>query len=368
MHVIFDMTFPARNRSGIGVYGRQLLAALRRVAATAPERWRIETFCAPGFQSKPDPLRKIADGAGFLLGVEAALPLHVWRRRPNLLHAPAFIAPLWLGGCPLALTCHDTILEDGWQAFHPAWRLFHRLSLRRGLACAAAVITPSQQSAGDLQRVYRLDAARLHVIPSAADPVFRLQAPPAVAAALQRLGVAAPYILNVSAQVERKNLARLVQAFGQLSARFSDLTLVLVGPPGNATTHIEQTIAQLGLAARVRRLTAVSVADLAALYSGAALFAFPSLYEGFGLPILEAQACGAVVVTSRRGALAEIAGEAAILIDPTQVASLVQGLEQGLTDEPLRQRLHTEGLAHAAGFSWERSAAATLRVYRQIGA
>ena len=365
MHVIFDMTFPARNRSGIGVYGRELLAALRR---GAPANWEIEAFCAPGFASKPDALRKLADGAAFVLGIEAALPLHLWRRRPDLLHAPAFMAPLLPLGCPLVLTCHDTILEDGWQTFHPAWRLFHRLSMPRGLRRAAAVLTPTQQTAHDLVRVYGVDAARLHVIPHGLNPVFRPVAPASVQAVLARLGVRPPFVLCVSAQVERKNLVRLLEAFHRVRRAqvWPDLALVLVGPPGNASLRVQQTIARLDLQADVYCLPPVTDSDLAALYSGAALFVFPSLFEGFGLPIVEAQACGAVVVTSRDGAMAEVAGGAAILVDPTRVDALADGLAQALTDQAACASLRARGLAHAAAFTWARTAQATLAVYQQV--
>lgn len=365
MHVIFDMTFPARNHSGIGVYGRELLAALRRAA---PADWTIEAFCAPGFASKPDALRKLADGAAFVLGIEAALPLHLWRRRPHLLHAPAFMAPLLPLGCPLVLTCHDTILEAGWQAFHPAWRLFHRLSMQRGLHRAAAVLTPSQQTARDLARVYGVDAARLHVISHGLNPVFRPAALTSVQAVLTRLGVRPPYVLCVSAQVERKNLVRLLEAFDRVRrARVRpDLALVLVGPPGNASLRVQQTIARLDLQADVHCLPRVTDSDLAALYSGAALFVFPSLAEGFGLPIVEAQACGAVVVTSHDGAMAEVAGDAAILVDPTRVDALADGMQQALTDQAARTKLTAQGLARAAAFTWARTAQATLDVYQQV--
>ena len=365
MRILFDSTFPARNRSGIGVYGRELLAALRRAA---PPAWDIETFCAPGFVTKPTALRKLADGAAFVVGLEALLPLRLWRRRPDLLHAPAFIAPLLPLGCPLVLTCHDTILEDGWQTFHPAWRLFHRLSMQRGLRQALAVLTPSQQTARDLARVYGVDAARVHVTSFGINPVFR-PAPAAVTqAVLARLGVKPPYLLSVSAQVERKNLPRLLAAFDRVrrAPGLSNLTLALVGPPGNASARVQQALTQLDLRACVHCLPPVTDSDLAALYSAASAFALPSLYEGFGLPIIEAQACGAVVVTSNYGAMAEVAGDAALLADPRQVEALAQALQQALTDQPLRARLQARGLARTAELTWARTAAATLAVYQQV--
>lgn len=362
MHIVFDMTFPARNRSGVGVYGRELLAGLRR---EAPPEFEIEEFCAAGFASKPDRLRKLADGAAFMAGVELGLPLHLWRRRPDLLHAPAFIAPLLPLGCRLVITCHDTILEDGWQAFHPAWRLFHRLSMRRGAAAAAAIVTPSQHAAAGLTRVYGVEAARIHVIPHGCNPIFRPVAAAEVASVLARRAVRAPFILSVGAQVERKNLARLVEAFGRVRRGRPDLRLVLVGPPGNASLRVQQTSARLDLHDPVTWLPAVTDGELAALYSGAAAFAFPSLAEGFGLPILEAQACGAVVVTSDRGAMAEVAGGAALLVDPTRVDALASALEQALDDQALAAHLREQGMQRAAIFTWERCAQAVLTVYQQ---
>lgn len=362
MRIVLDMTFPARNRSGVGVYGRELLAGLRR---QAPPEFEIEKFCAAGFAAKPDMLRKLADGAAFMAGVELALPLHLWRRRPDLLHAPAFIAPLLPLGCRLVITCHDTILEDGWQAFNPAWRLFHRLSMRRGLRQAAAILVPSQQAARDLARVYGADAAHLHVIPHGCNPIFRPVAAEGVAAVLARHGVRAPFILSVGAQVERKNLVRLLQAFALVRRERPGLSLTLVGPPGNASLRVQETRTRLGLQDWVTWLPAVTEGELAALYSGAAAFAFPSLAEGFGLPILEAQACGAVVVTSNRGAPAEVAGGAALLADPTSVDALANALEQALDDQARRGHLREQGIQRAASFTWDRCAQAVLEIYER---
>ena len=185
---------------------------------------------------------------------------------------------------------------------------------------------------------------------------------------LARLGVRPPFVLCVSAQVERKNLVRLLEAFDRVHrVRVQpDLALALVGPPGNASLRVQQTITRLDLQTAVHCLPAVTDSDLAALYSGAALFVFPSLAEGFGLPIVEAQACGATVVTSNCGAMAEVAGGAAILVDPTRVDALADAMQQALTDHAARARLQAQGLAHAAAFTWARTAQATLDVYEQV--
>lgn len=361
---VFDLSFPARNRSGIGTYGNELLHALR---AGGQDDWQIDAFVVPGFGVKTHTWQKLADAAGLLWGIEGQLPVTLWHRRPALVHAPAFIAPLPPLPCPLVVTIHDTILEDGWQAFHPAWRLFHRLSVQAAVARAAAILVPSQQTAHDLRRVYAstLDTDRVHVIPNGLNPVFRPLPAPVVDGVLARYHLSSPYVMFAGAQVDRKNIVRLVEAYAALR-RFRPWPLVIAGPPGNASQDIETAVARLGLQGAVHVLGRVPLDDLVALLNGAQLFVFPSLYEGSGLPPLEAMACGVPVVASQTGALAEAAGDAALLVDPTHVASILAGMQRLADDETLRTTLRARGLARAATFTWQRSAQATLDVYRQV--
>lgn len=363
--VVYDLSFPARNRSGIGTYGLELLQALR--AAGAGE-WQIDTFVAPGFKEKTRTWHKLGDAAGLLWGIEGLLPARLWHRRPALLHAPAFIAPLAALPCPLVVTLHDTILEDGWQTFHPAWRLFHRLSVQRAVRRAAAILVPSQQAARDVARVYGAGPVPVHVIPHGLNPAFRPRPLPAVAAALARYHLAPPYLMFAGAQVDRKNIVGLLAAFAQLRAedRYAGYPLVIAGPPGNASQEIRAAVARLDLHDAVRILGRVPLDDLVGLLNGAELFVFPSHYEGAGLPPLEAMACGVPVVTSDTGAVAEMVGDAALLVDPTSTASIVAGIQRVLGDEALRATLRTRGLARAAALTWPQAAQATLDVYRQV--
>jgi glycosyltransferase involved in cell wall biosynthesis len=363
--VVIDLSFPARNRSGIGTYGLELLPALRAAAAG---EWQIDTFVAPGFEEKLRTWQKLGDAAGLLWGIEGLLPARLWHRRPALLHAPAFIAPLAPLPCPLVVTLHDTILEDGWQTFHPAWRLFHRLSVQQAVRRAAAILVPSQQTARDVGRVYGAGPVPIHVIPQGLSPVFRPLPLPAVAAILARYRLAPPYLLFAGAQVDRKNIVGLLAAYAQLRAEGRDAgySLVIAGPPGNASQEICAAVARLGLHDAVRILGRVPLDDLVGLFNGAELFVFPSHYEGAGLPPLEAMACGVPVVTSHTGAIAEMVGDAALLVDANDTASIVTGMQRGLRDEALRTTLRTRGLARAAAFTWQRTAQATLDVYRQV--
>lgn len=362
--VVFDLSFPARNRSGIGTYGNELLHALRRVAGND---WQIDAYVAPGFKNKTSTWHKLGDAAGLLLGIEALLPGRLWSRRPLLLHAPAFIAPLPPLPCPLVVTIHDTILEDGWQAFHPAWRLFHRLSVQQAVRRAAAILVPSQQTAHDLARVYQR-AAQVCVVPYGLNPRFHPLPPAVTAAVVQHYDLTQPYVMFAGAQLDRKNVVRLIEGYAQLRAGHTGVTwpLVLAGPPGNASRSIRDAVTRLELHDAVRILGRIPQDDLVGLLNGAALFVFPSLYEGGGLPPVEAMACGVPVVTSHTGAIAETVGDAALLVDPTSVASIAAGMQRMMDDEALGARLRERGLARAAQFTWQRAAQATLDVYRRV--
>ncbi|MCJ7668150.1 MAG: glycosyltransferase family 4 protein, partial [Anaerolineae bacterium] len=160
-----------------------------------------------------------------------------------------------------------------------------------------------------------------------------------------------------------KNLARLVEAFAEVK---TERKLVLAGKEDPRYSEAHEVTKQLGLQDRVVFLGQVSEDDLPALYSGAALFVFPSLYEGFGLPLLEAMACGVPAISSSTSSLPEIAGQAAVMVDPLDLSQLARALERVLGDSNLRASMREEGLKQAARFSWERTAKETLAVYRQV--
>jgi alpha-1,3-rhamnosyl/mannosyltransferase len=177
------------------------------------------------------------------------------------------------------------------------------------------------------------------------------------------------YVLYFGSNKPHKNVPRLVQAFAQarIEAQGSRIELVVAGHWDERYPEAKQAAERLGLKDTVKFIGPVKDADLPALYGGAELFVFPSEYEGFGLPVLEAMACGAPVVCSSRSSLPEVAGDAALLCDPQDVESLARTIEQALTDRDLRAALQQRGLARAAQFSWEQAAQRTLGVYRSTG-
>jgi glycosyltransferase involved in cell wall biosynthesis len=349
--IVLDLTFTVRNSTGIGVYGRELLAALRAAGVG------VQTYAAPGSAG-----HKWLRAAGALLGVECGLPLRLWRSAPDVLHAPAFIAPLAPLPCPLVVTVHDTILEDGRQPFHPAWRAFHRVHVRAALRRAAAVIVPTAASAADVARVYGGVRARVRVVPYGVNAAYRPLPPEAVAPVLARLGFARPYALFVGAQVMRKDIPTLIDAV----ARTPGLDLALAGPPGDATPAVRAALARHGLESRTHVLHDLETTELVALYNGAAVFAFPSRQEGGGLPPLEALACGTPVVAADSAAVREMLGDAAWFAPPGDAAALAATLGHALAGEALRADRRARGLARAADLSWARAAERTLAVYHEV--
>jgi glycosyltransferase involved in cell wall biosynthesis len=204
------------------------------------------------------------------------------------------------------------------------------------------------------------------VIPEAANARYRQLDPDAVAPALGRYGVEPPYILYVGSLEKRKNLPRLLQAYARLRQDLPGWKLVIVGARKWKSAPIFDTLSRLGLEPYVHFTGFVEEDDLPALYNGADLFCFPSLYEGFGLPVLEAMACGTPVVTSSTSSLPEVAGEAALLVDPYDVEAIAAAMRRVLSDPELAQDLRARGLARAAQFTWERTARETIAVYERV--
>jgi glycosyltransferase involved in cell wall biosynthesis len=231
------------------------------------------------------------------------------------------------------------------------------------------VIVPSHSARDQVARAYGIPTSRLRVIPEAAAPRFRPVPEASRAPVLAKYGLRAPYVLFVGADVPRKNVPRLLEAYAiARRAAPAEVQLALVGPPRPATHAARRTIQRLSLGADVRRVETVPDADLPALYSAAICLAYPSLAEGFGLPVLEAMACGTPVLTSTCSAMPEVAGDAALLVDPQRADAIASGLVRLLSEPALRDELRSRGLARAGAFTWERAARATEAVYREAAA
>ena len=292
------------------------------------------------------------------------LPLAVRRASVDLFHAPAYVAPL-VGVHPLVLTIHDVSYER-----HPEWYPYRRDPLRRwfyrrSALAADAILTDSEFSRSEIVAAYRVPADRVFVVPLGVGPPFTPG--PAEASALPA-GVVPPYVLHVGDLHVRRNLAMLVDAVCEVRRRreaLRGLQLVLAGQDRGVGADLMSRAAERGHPDMVRLLGAVTDATLITLYRRANALAYPSRYEGFGLPLLEAMACGVPVVAARAGAIPEVVGDAAVLIDPDAAAGFADAIEHVLVSSDLAARLREASAARAAMFSWAQTAGRTVDVYRR---
>ena len=298
----------------------------------------------PHLADEPDlELRRLSWGGGGRATAVArdawwyplALPLAA--RRLDVLHCPTFRAPM-RSSAPLVVTVHDLAVLRRPEAFNRWTRTYSRLLVPRVLAAADRVIAVSEFTKREVVEMAGVEADRVRVVPNGVDPVFSAEGPQAPG----------EYVLAVGTLEPRKNLARLAEATERLG-----LELRVVGAAGWGG---------ISSAAWLGRLPDEQVA---ALYRGALCFAYPSLYEGFGIPVLEAMACGTPVVTSAGTAREEVAGGAAELVDPHDPASIAVGIERAIAR---RDELRAAGLERARQFTWAATAAATLAVYDEAAA
>jgi len=264
---------------------------------------------------------------------------------------------------PAVVTIHDLAFLK-WPELLTAQSRRYYGQVARAVRSADRVIAVSARTRDDLIELVDAPARRIDVVYEAADRRFARVEPAAVAAVARRLGLPERYFLFVGTREPRKNLRRLLDAYA-LVAEPAAPDLVVAGRPGWLAEDLGGQAAALGIARRVHFTGEVEDEDLPALYSGALAFVFPSLYEGFGLPTLEAMACQTPVIASTGGSLPEIVGPAALLIDPFDVPALARAMERIWREPALREELVERGLARAGQFSWRRAAEETLDVYRR---
>ncbi|MDQ2809893.1 MAG: glycosyltransferase family 4 protein [Chloroflexota bacterium] len=360
----------------MGRYSRGLAAALRDLRRPdGTPLLQIGVFGPAAHALPPDPpsrLRRVRD-----LALETPLATHLWLParlaafHPRLVHSTAFVGPLW-GPGPLVLTFHDLIYHHQPADYDRLWRLVIETLAPRALRRARAVIAISQATSDDLARTYRVPRRKLHVVPIAVDPAFFAPHSPAAIAALRaRYGLPPVYLLHTGGLVRRKNLPLLLRAFARHCAATGDTSTVLaltgqIAPGMAGGPELAVALADSPVRAQIRLLGHVPGPDLPALVAGATALVYPTLWEGQGLPPLEAMAAGTPVLASTTPAVAEVAAPAALLVAPTDEAAWAAALTRLLTHPTLRADLTARGHAHAATYTWPLCARATLAVYRAV--
>jgi glycosyltransferase involved in cell wall biosynthesis len=285
-------------------------------------------------------------------------------RPPGVLFVPAHVVPAFHPRTVVAI--HDLGYLHFPEAHPPRTRRMLDLTTRWSIRAAREIIAISEATKADLIRSYGIAPARITVVHHGVDPDFHPRSDAEIAPTLNRLGIEGPYVLAVGTYQPRKNFGRLAAAMEKVAAAGLPHLLVIAGKRGWLAEQVDREIAASGQADRITRLGYVASPDLQALYAGASAFCLPSLHEGFGMPVLEAMASGAPVVTSHSTALAEVAGNAALLVDPLDVDAIDAALVRVLTEPKLARILSANGLERASEFTWRAAAEATLAVLRRV--
>jgi glycosyltransferase involved in cell wall biosynthesis len=294
------------------------------------------------------------------------LPIELARLRLDLLHSPDFIPP-FSAHFRRVITVHDLNFLLYPEFLTADSRRYYNAQINRAVAVADHILADSHATANDLVRHLGVPEDKISVVWLAAKEVYRRLPPDVVQEQLARHCLTPGYVLFTGTLEPRKNLPGLLRAYHSLLARLTDIPpLLIAGRCGWLYDEIWAQVERLELGRRVHFVENPEDEELAILYNGASVLVLPSFYEGFGLPVLEAMACGTPVIAANRASLPEIAGGAALLVEPEDIDALAEALRHVLTEAALRARLIEAGLVQAARFSWAATARQTLAVYRRV--
>jgi glycosyltransferase involved in cell wall biosynthesis len=372
LHVAWDNSLARRNPTGTGVYSSQLTHAL----GLRPEL-NLEVFDgwdpwerARGVYGNQGILARGYRGLTGLFWSHFYFPHLLRKKRFDVIHSPAFVIPFGCP-CPSVVTILDLSFLTFPAQFEKRWQTYVKAVMPSVLRTVSGVICISEHSKEELLKAYQIPSDKVHVVHCGIDHARFHPGLKADADWLRNVGVRKDYVLHVGTLSQRKNIPVLLRAIASLRSRgqFKDHQLVLAGPELpvlHGGSEIHETIRTFGLQDIVVLTGHVTEERLPGLYAHARLLVMPSLYEGFGLPVLESMASGTPVVASNGSSIPEVAGDAAILVPPHDEQALAGAIADVLENRATAEELRSKGLQRALHFSWERAAAETLEVYRSV--
>ncbi|HJO30103.1 MAG TPA: glycosyltransferase family 1 protein [Acidobacteriota bacterium] len=375
MRIIVDARKASGKHYGIGTYIRRLGEACARLSPSDDFVFLGETDRTDG-KGMPRDVARISDNnvtwepnssANYGLRELVSVSWQVRNLGGDVFHAPHYVYPLMLP-CPGVVTIHDCIHLRFPQQFPKLGsNSYARMMIRRAVARSDRVLTVSEATRADLVDLVDADPSKIEVIRHGCDPYF-LEAVDdlELSNVAEKYSLDRPFLLSVTNIKPHKNLKRLLESFGQLRRDYDDLDLVIAGGDFSQHPELQAACKSYGIEDRVKPLGFRPKKELRALYSLARIFVFPSLYEGSGLPPLEAMACGTPVVASDNSAIPEIVGRNGLLVNPYRVDAITDAIRSLLEDSSLRDALGAQGKLRAKEFDWDKSARRVLDVYREV--
>lgn len=370
--ILFDARLVLDKPTGIGSYIASLLPELLRLAPDLhihllrrPDPWpgyKLQDWWASNLTHHVSTLPRMT------LKQHLHLPRLARQLGVGLLHYPHFDAPVLWGSVPVVSTLYDAKYLVQPKFFTSLGRLkkvYMRFCFAQTLRRAAAIITISEATALDLQRIFKVDANRLYVIHLAASPEFQPAADDKQAKIHEKYELTRPFILSVGERRPHKNHVGLIQAYARSQSRHTH-DLVIVGQVYQDYTQPEEMAHKLGLANQVHFLANVDTDDLVTFYTAADLFVLISLYEGFGLPILEAMACGTPVIASSTTATGEVTGDGGIQVNPQNTTQVANAIDRVISDANFQRQQILRGYEWCQNFTWQKTAEQTITVYRRV--
>jgi glycosyltransferase involved in cell wall biosynthesis len=357
----------AREKSGVGYYTEQLIRALEMVDGQNEYVLFSTNDFDPPFSDSTRFRKRITPYVWSYAWMQVGQPFQILKERLDLYHGPNFVAPL-AAPCPTLITIHD--LSSFIMREKHRWmnNLIQRLLVPSSARRSRAIIAVSEATRNDIMRILGIPAHKIRVIPEGVEGIFEPVTDDESRNHIRcKLGLPQKYILFVGTLEPRKNIPTLLEAYARLiRSGDTEHRLVLAGGHGWGSDAIPQKMRSLGIEANVKFTGYVAREDMSALYSMADLFVYPSLYEGFGLPPLEAMACGTPTIVSDGSSLSSVVADAGLRVDPLDIAGLAEAMRRVLLDETLRRDLIEKGKKRAKCYSWETTARETLALYQEV--